>query len=943
VSASDDDVPPPPASAAELLAWANAWAVVERLADLVLANDGPVGTFLPARHGEALSYRQLLVEWDPSDPRLRSYGPVVESARSLLHRIAILTARDRRARAFLDEHGRDPGDEAVAGLLERLRTELSELRDAGTRPRPPGTYEPAGVRVVREPVPALRYHERFMIGANRFSGDGPDDAGVMLLGFREGPLRWMSWRDDKPGSGDVAPERRLAALQAMIDFIRDPREGDEDALSDVVRLPVWQFALGALDDRLSRIAEASARGAGLARGDERIAFRVTALRDGAVGVEPVVQKRGRNGAYSPGTRLPWHKLPEHAARSAADERVFRAYDDPFARRWAVWGGPLTPAQTFGALRALIDHPAVFFDGPGSAGRRGAERLDIRQGRLRLRFAGGRDGALTPQLELVGVTLLPSEVAAVLRDDRHVVILHRGDDDEAGDGGAPRVLLAEVSAEAAAVVRALALAPVSFPPEAHDALAARLEPLQESVDVELPAHWMRTIGPADARLIARLELLASGALEVRLGVRPAKLGPVFRPGEGPALLLEGQGRDRHGVRRDRTEEQRAGRALAERLGLVATWAGASSGLGPQSSGLGKKSDADPPRGPRSEVGGPVLEPDVDGAETAPWCWRVGAGDPALHVVATLKELSDGAAATVLVEWADDVRVDDYGTIGRRDLRMKVADRHDWFAVEGGAKVKKGRGEEVVPLAELLAAIREGRRYLPVGARGFVRIEQALREALARAEAAIFEVREGGVTGTLRISGLASDPLVGLVEEESQIDAAASFRALRRRLLEGATIVPQIGVALEAALRPYQRAGVQWLARLAYWGAARSWPTRWGSARRCRPWRCSSIAPRSDRRRSLRRPRWWATGSTRQRASRRRCACAFTAGRIARPSCATCAPATCWSPATPSPRSTPSAWARSNSRLWCSTRRRRSRTPPPSARARCAVCARPGAWA
>ena len=557
-----------------MLAWADAWAVADRLDDPVVADDGPVGTFLSARQGAVLSYRQLLVELDPSDPRRRDYGPVVESARSLLHRIAILAARERRARAFLDEHGRDPTDEAVAGLLDRLRAELSELRDAGTAARPPGTYEPAGVRVVREPVPALRYHERFLIGADRLSGRGPDDAGVMLLGWSDGPLRWMSWRDDKPGGGDIAPERRLAALQAMIDFIRDPREGEQDALVDVARLPVWQFALGALDDRLSRIASASARGADPARGDERIAFRVTALRDGAVSVEPVVQKRARNGAYSPGTRLPWYKLADHPARSAADERVFRAYDDPFARRWAVWGGPLTAAQVFGVLRALIDHPAVFFDGAGSAGRRGAERLDIRQGRLRLRFAGGRDGALTPQLELVGLTLLPPEVAAVLRDDRHVVILH-GRDDDADDGGAPRVLLAEVSAEAAAVVRALALAPVSFPPEAHDALAARLEPLQESVDVELPSHWTRTIGPADARLTARLELLASGALEVRLGVRPAKLGPVFRPGEGPALLLEGQGRDRHGVRRDRALEQRAGRTLAERLGLVASWAEVAS--------------------------------------------------------------------------------------------------------------------------------------------------------------------------------------------------------------------------------------------------------------------------------------------------------------------------------------------------------------------------------
>ena len=820
VSAAADEIPPPPEPADELLAWADAFAVGEHLDDLVLASDGPPGTFLPARHGEALSYRQLLLEHDPSNPLRRSYGPTVETARALLHRMAVLVARARATRAFLDEQGRDPDDEALAALLERLRADRAQLLHAGTPVRSTGTYEPAGVRIARAPVPALRYHERTLVDRAPAATGGPDDVGIVLLGWADGPLRWIRWQGDKPAGGEVDPARRLAALEAMIDFIRDPRLANErDALVDVVRVPVWQFTLGALDERLARVEPAGAAGAAAVRAEERIAFRVTGLREGALGVEPVVQKRGRSGVFSTGTRLPWYELPDHPARTAVDERAFRAYDDRFARRSETWGGALTAAQIFGVLRALIDHPAVFFDGPGSAGRRGAGRLDIRQGRLRLRFAAARDGGLTPQLELVGVTLLPSEVAAVLRDDRHVVILHRPDDSGGeAEAGTPRVLLAEVSAQAAAVVRALALAPVSFPPEAHDALAARLEPLQESVDVELPAHWTRTIGAADERSIARLELLASGALEVRLGVRPAKLGPVFRPGEGPALLLEGQGRERHGVRRDRAREQRAGRALAERLGLVAGWAGKSR------VGAGWVDRASPAQQAATAGGAEPDDegagPDVDGAETAPWCWRVGAGDPALHVVATLKDLSDDPEAAVVVEWADDARLDDYGTIGRRDLRMKVSDRRDWFAVEGGARVKGVRGEEVVPLADLLAAIREGRRYVPVGARGFVRIEQALREALARAEAAVFDVREGGAPGTpraLHISGLASDPLVGLVEEESQIDAAASFRALRRRIAAGAAIVPRVGAELEVALRPYQRAGVQWLARLAGWGA------------------------------------------------------------------------------------------------------------------------------
>jgi superfamily II DNA or RNA helicase len=303
-------------------------------------------------------------------------------------------------------------------------------------------------------------------------------------------------------------------------------------------------------------------------------------------------------------------------------------------------------------------------------------------------------------------------------------------------------------------------------------------------------------PADGRQVVRLELLGSGALEVRLGVRPVARGAVFAPGEGPALVLEGQGRDRHGARRDRQQERLTGRALAERLGLES------------------------------------------GHEIQPWAWRVGAGDPALHLVATLKELGDDR---VVVEWADDNRLLSLGSVGRRDMRMKVADRHDWFTVEGGAEVGRGKGKskskgkgkdaknqaaapgedlsaiEIVPLSVLFAAIREGQRYVRVGAHGFVRIEDSLREALARAESAAFETR-----GTIQFASVAADPLLGVCEAEAQVDASESFAALRRRMREARAEgdrdpALRIDPALAGALRPYQKAGVAWLGRLAHWQA------------------------------------------------------------------------------------------------------------------------------
>jgi SNF2 family DNA or RNA helicase len=146
----------------------------------------------------------------------------------------------------------------------------------------------------------------------------------------------------------------------------------------------------------------------------------------------------------------------------------------------------------------------------------------------------------------------------------------------------------------------------------------------------------------------------------------------------------------------------------------------------------------------------------------------------------------------------------GTIGRKDLRLETADRRDWFKVEGGAQV----GGQKVSLAELLAAIREGRRYVPIKGGGFARIESQLREALARAEGAFQDA-----DGTLQIAMIAHEPLLGLVEEEAQIAASRAFAALRKRMLEGAGPPPP----LPEVLRPYQRAGVEWMARLAHWGA------------------------------------------------------------------------------------------------------------------------------
>ena len=114
----------------------------------------------------------------------------------------------------------------------------------------------------------------------------------------------------------------------------------------------------------------------------------------------MVQKRQARGGFSKGARLEWYHLADRRDLTPADKRAYQAYDDRFARRTGIVGRARSPpAQVFGILRALIDHPAVFLEGE----RDDTARLDIRQGRLRLRFVRAPPTArLAPQFELLGV-------------------------------------------------------------------------------------------------------------------------------------------------------------------------------------------------------------------------------------------------------------------------------------------------------------------------------------------------------------------------------------------------------------------------------------------------------------------------------------------------------------------------------------------------------------
>lgn len=353
------------------------------------------------------------------------------------------------------------------------------------------------------------------------------------------------------------------------------------------------------------------------------------------------------------------------------------------------------------------------------------------------------------------TLGPAEVepAALLRaapDGRHLVWL---------DLANHRCLLALLDTDTAALLSAMAEFPVAMPAEAVAELVSRLPRMQGAMDVHLPeAVRGERVEPGTA-IVCRLEPLPESGMRIEMVVRPIADGPAFPPGEGPPEVLQARdGRRFHAMRPLGAERERAVH-LAQVLGLD------------------------------------------DSTAAGAWRWDVVDDCAALDVLAKLRESPQLAE----VEWpAGEVRVD---RVVRSALKVQVHKRRDWFGADGGVEIDGKR----VPLSELLAAARAGRRYVRVNANRFAAIEDELRDRLLALDDVTFDNQ-----GAIELGLLAAPVLAELVDDPGQLDLVPAFRAVMGNLAAARTEQVTLPEGLQATLRHYQEDGFRWLARLATWG-------------------------------------------------------------------------------------------------------------------------------
>ena len=136
-----------------------------------------------------------------------------------------------------------------------------------------------------------------------------------------------------------------------------------------------------------------------------------------------------------------------------------------------------------------------------------------------------------------------------------------------------------------------------------------------------------------------------------------------------------------------------------------------------------------------------------------------------------------------------------------FRISVSSGIDWFDLEGGVEY----GDTVVPFPRLLAALRSGERFVPLGngAVGLLPEEWLRRHGLA--------LEAGQASGdALRYRPGQALLLDVLLEAEKDTRTDVSFDRLRERIRTFERIEPRDPPdGFQGALRPYQRLGLGWL--------------------------------------------------------------------------------------------------------------------------------------
>ena len=427
---------------------------------------------------------------------------------------------------------------------------------------------------------------------------------------------------------------------------------------------------------------------------------------------------------------------------------------PADRRAAAWLEDLEQDWRYSERRerpAVFEALALLVDHPRIyLDGKPPRPLRLTRGALRLRWEAAPGGGLIARVTLDGQPIDAEALEAMPGcGDRRLHI-----DAEAG-----RCTLIEVHANAPGLIEALTRGS-PFPPEAADVLMGRLDAIGAVLPIELDeALRGEAVAPDDWPIMQLRQL--DGAVRAAVRIEPLPGATLQVPGQGERTFYGLDGDRRVHTTRDLETER-------------------------------EQIDAD-----LAELGQPQVPPD------GPYQWTLDDPEDVLALLEALERHDD----LFTLAWEGPPLSVTRGATAS-DLRVTVGMQQDWFGIGGSLEVDGVS----VPLLELFAAARAGRRVIAVGDGTWVRLTEALREQLAAASGAVFERKDG----RMEVSALNAPGIAALEEQGATLEAPPQWTSAVARMREAATLeLPEQPEGLRATLRPYQVEGWTWLARLLHW--------------------------------------------------------------------------------------------------------------------------------
>ena len=165
-------------------------------------------------------------------------------------------------------------------------------------------------------------------------------------------------------------------------------------------------------------------------------------------------------------------------------------------------------------------------------------------------------------------------------------------------------------------------------------------------------------------------------------------------------------------------------------------------------------------------------------------------------------------TCVVEWPEGERFRIKGSVGFKNLSLRLKSNANWFDLQGELQVDE---KTVITLQQLLALTEKGHdKFIELTPGEFLALSNDLKKQLD--ELRIFTTNnKSGV----QLNKFASVALEDFFDQVENLKTDKSWKEFRARIDIVKENMYEIPPTLQAELRPYQEDGFRWMARLAEW--------------------------------------------------------------------------------------------------------------------------------